>query len=133
MKYQILLKYSTGDTFNTYDTEDTLELSWGNLDIAKDNLKRIQEHYKVYKLYSEVSGWRSKYLEKDEVELFESRKTKDWFVTDKDHYTEQYGIKLKADNGNDWQINAFWCGYFEHLESVEIIMDKNVNDLKITF
>jgi hypothetical protein len=130
--YKILLSYSTGDSFDTEDTSDYLELSWNDLDIAKQNLKRIGEHYRVYNLYDKMSNkYDLKYLDKKDIDLFESRKSKDWFVADKDSYTERYSLILKTDAGKDWKISAFWCGYFEHLQSAEIVLDKS--DLKITF
>lgn len=33
--YKIKISYRTGDSFNSFDTEDTIELTWKNLEIAK--------------------------------------------------------------------------------------------------
>jgi len=44
-KYKIKISYSTGDSLHNYDTEDTLEISWNDLNVAKQNLKFIKEHY----------------------------------------------------------------------------------------
>lgn len=46
--YRIKISYLTGDSFGTQDTYDYLELTWKNLDIAKENLQRIKEHYELY-------------------------------------------------------------------------------------
>lgn len=43
--YKIKISYRTGDSFNSFDTEDTIELTWKNLEIVKQNLQYIREHY----------------------------------------------------------------------------------------
>ena len=44
--YKILIKYNSGDSFNRYDDlEKCLEPKWANIEIAKENLKRIKDHY----------------------------------------------------------------------------------------
>lgn len=47
-KYKIKISYCTGNSFGSEDTEDLVELDWDNLDIAKENLQYIKEHYKQY-------------------------------------------------------------------------------------
>lgn len=46
-------------------------------------------------------------------------------------YFAQECIILKTDDGKNYQLSAFWCGYFEHLYSAEIEMDNS--DMKILF
>jgi hypothetical protein len=118
---KILINYNTGDSFHNEDNiESHLEMTWENLDVAKENLQRIKEHYKWYqdKENSHFS-WKNK-GEKLAPEP-------EW------HKGMEYdfSIKLKADNGNEMQMTAFWCGYFESLNSAEIINDNS--DMKITF
>lgn len=161
-KYQIKYYYTTGDSYNTYDTEDTLELEYNNIDIAKANLIRIKEHYEQYK---DLDRWS----DKTEEEVFNYNKYKDWFVNkplliayekDKEpHYwaidenqkerclREGYETKYKinrdvakhqlilyTDDNKPYQLYAPWCGYFEILNSAEIIHKKGVdNELKIYF
>ena len=48
IEYKIKYSYRTGDSFNTSEGEDTLEYVWTDLDVAKEALKRIKEHYKWY-------------------------------------------------------------------------------------
>jgi hypothetical protein len=153
-KYKIKIDYLTGNSFGSEDASDIIELDWDNLEIAKENLQYINEHYKQYEECNSYSFRKSK--SKDEI--YESNKDKDWFVgeikyrtiADKccisneyyennkelcepfydDFYAENC-IKLKADNGNFMQMSCFWCGYFETLHSAEIIIDNN--DMKISF
>lgn len=153
MKYKIKIEYSTGDSFHNEDTSGYIEFDWVNLDIAKENLQRIKEHYQMYK---DINGYSCS-LSREEI--FDKNKDKDWFVNtpvlycissgcridekDKvkvgegnwefrpDIHLAEYCLKLKLDNGNVAQMRAFWCGYFESLSSAEIKMDKS--DLKIRF
>ena len=46
--YQIQINYSTGDSFHTEDREERIDFVWTNLEVAKENLQRIEEHYKMY-------------------------------------------------------------------------------------
>jgi hypothetical protein len=106
MSYQIEYNYDTGDSFGTQTgLIGILELGWESLEVAKQNLQRIKEHYQWY---SRKKGWRNEKVEDP---------------TDKDWYSQKYDfcIILKTDDGNDWQISAPWCGYFESLNEARII------------
>lgn len=122
-KYKIKIHYQTGDSFHNESAIDILEIDWESVEIAKENLKRIYEHYKFYNsLYSFST-------KKPREELIEENKTKEWFVPG--YYESEHCLKLKLDNENEIQILAFWCGYFERLDMVEIIQDDS--DMKIIF
>ena len=150
-EYRIKISYCTGNSFGSEDTWEYLDLTWKNLDVAKENLKRIGEHYTMY---TDLEGYRT-----NKYELFDKNKDKEWFVykpklfcissnnaiveKDKkkvgdgnweyrpDDYYAGHCLKLKADNGNTMQISAFWCGYFETLHEAEI--EVNNDDMKIKF
>lgn len=122
--YKIKINYDTGDSNSQSPNQETiLETEWSNLDIAKENLKRIQEHYK----YASGKAWpwsTSKHI----IDSYnQSCQSKDWFV--KEYPT--VSLILKMDNGKDWQIMAFWCGYFEKLNFIEIISEDP--DMRIDF
>jgi len=148
-EYRIKISYSTGDSFHNEDAEQTLELTWKNLDIAKENLQRIKEHYQmkedIHRYNSKLTLWQ----------WYEKNKDKEWFVnkpklfskkhdhalddnekTKKavgegnweyrpDSYFAEHCLYLKADNGNQMQLSAFWCGYFESLYGAEIEVDNS--------
>lgn len=146
MGYKIKITYSTGDSFHTEDTFDYLDFSWEKMGVVKENLKRIEDHYKMNNSGDDYSG-------KDA----DKYKTKDWFVyvpkpvhkttgvsiTEKemsklakedweylpDPFFAEHSINLKADNEMNIQINAFWIGYFERLISIKAEFD----DMEITF
>lgn len=126
-EYKIKISYGTGDSFENREEESYLELTWKNLDVAKENLVRIKEHYEMYKGYN---AHHSKKL--PDIWLRDSR-YKEWYVDkgpDRVHYATQC-IYLKTDDGNNMQMSCFWCGYFESLISAEIELDNS--DMKISF
>lgn len=113
MRYKIRYNYDTGDSFHIErNISQELELTWSNYEVAQANLIRIKDHY----------DW------------FESKKSSFADKIDpsgKDWYNEKYSIciNLYTDNGTKCEIRAPWCGYFENLNEIEIII---VGD-KITF
>jgi hypothetical protein len=152
-KYRINISYRTGGSFGNSDENQLLELSWSDLDVAKENLLRIQEHYTMYRSINDSYSKKSKETEFTEnidkpwfvfvPKLFcissnraidEKDKEKvgegDWEYRPDDYYAENC-LNLKTDSGNEMQMTAFWCGYFESLYSAEIIPDRS--DMKITF
>jgi len=79
-KYKIIYNYDTGNSFNHEpDNEETLDIKFDNLEVAKANLKRIDEHYKQYKELRDYSSW-SKTPKRTKDEILEANKDKDWFV-----------------------------------------------------
>ena len=157
MKYKIKINYSTGNSFGSEDMESYVELSWDNIDVAKENLKFIKEHYNQYKELTSYS-FRNNRTDK---EIILENKDKEWFVYKPklisklnncaieekhkkivgegnweyipDIYHAQYCLSFKTDDGKKMQISAFWCGYFEHLYSAEIEVDKGFDDMRIEF
>lgn len=98
MKYQIKVNYETGDSFGYENASTRLELTWKNLDVAKQNLQRIKEHYQQYKEIHDLRG----YIKKDKLTLFElleQNRTKDWFV-----YKDRW-IAYKKDITDYWAVD----------------------------
>ena len=120
MKYKIKLSYSTGDSFSFENTSDILEMTWSSLELAKENLRRIKEHYICYKVDKDYQGLKGFYfagLPTEYKTMYSLRKSREWYVENDPHQA----IKLVADSGNPWQIYCFWVGYFENLQRGEII------------
>lgn len=118
MLYKIKYSYQTGDSFHQEDQEDILEFEWSKLEIVKEALRRIGEHYKWFQS-------KESYIEK---ELPQPK----WFNVDADHVTnEKYLINLPLDNGKEVQFFCPWCGYFETLYGAEIVTEDS--DMKIEF
>lgn len=113
MTYQLKYCYDTGDSFNQYPNQmGTLELEFKSLEVAEQNLKRIQEHYDQYK------AWNQSFYpyKKERKDIFVPNKDKDWYV---EHDPENC-IILYTDDGAPFQMWCPWCGYFEHLNYVTI-------------
>jgi hypothetical protein len=111
--YKIKIGYQTGNSFGRESTESILEIDMMNLEVAKQNLKRIQEHYKMYLELHAFSMRRRK-----DSEIFDEYKTHDWFR--EDH--PEHMLILKTDDGCDYPESTFWTGYFESLEYIEIVL-----------
>ena len=153
MKYKIKIYYSTGNSFGSEDVEEYIDLEWEDLNVAKENLQRIKEHYSQYEAINSYFDRRTS------EEIYNENMDKNWFVykpklfslihdrvVDEnqkeklgdgnwkyvpDNDSAQYCIKLKTDGGIDYQMTAFWCGYFEQLYSAKIEIDNS--DMKIMF
>lgn len=136
-KYKIQYNYDTGDSFKTEQgLTGILNFTWENLDIAKENLQRIKEHYNFYQVnnntnWPEFIADKKRYETKDESNIRienikNNARTKDWYDGKYDFY-----LKLKMDDGIFYTTHPEWCGYFETLNYVEIISDSL--DMKIEF
>jgi hypothetical protein len=151
MKYKIKYNYDTGDSFGSSTCEDFLELTFENYDNAVSNLNRIREHYEQYKELNHRSGrykeeivlgnsqkdwFVSEYItvsyHPDNPERYNCIDKKDIdYCLNKGFLTREVlkidiaenNIILYADNGNQFKFWAPWCGYFEHLNSVEIVIE----------
>jgi hypothetical protein len=102
--YQIKVEYETGDSFGRSDEQEILRHSWSNLDIAKENLQRIKEHY----LWA--NNWQPE------------RKAPS-FLEDTTHYG-RWDINLLNDERNEVRFGVSWVGYFETLYGASIIADE---------
>lgn len=120
IKYRIIINYDTGDS---YHQENNLiesvfscgnEFQVSNLEIAKQNLKRLEEHHIFY---LEVKDFGRLHFTKAEINQKEKEiMQKDWCV--KTHW--EYMIYLLNDDNEKVECNCFWHGYFERLNSIEL-------------
>lgn len=110
--YDIKLRYSTGNSFITSITEDTLDIPMPTLAIAKANLKRIKEHWAIYQNRNEMHVRFADRMVDEQLP--------DWFIADKQ---TACGIQLLVNEEGDVRtiLFPFWTGYFEHLHEGEII------------
>lgn len=121
-QYKIKYFYHTGDSFHTEDCEDILESSWENLEVAKEALKRIKEHYTWYELICDWERYSHIHKKSDKP-----KPPKWWDV--KSPYDAHYCLNLPLDNGKEFQFSAPWCGYFEGLYGAQIFtsMDEELS------
>lgn len=133
MRYQIRYYYQTGDSFKSQDAESRLEMSWEKLDVAKQNLQRIKEHYEMVNAIN-AAEWEIRMGRGKQEDITVQYENKDWFVSHEDYTMRENCIILYSDNGKPWQFWCPWCGYFERLHYAEIIpVETENNDMKINF
>lgn len=123
-KYQISYSYNDGDSFSTREGQEScLELKWNNLDAAKENLRRIKEHYEWYCKMHDFH-WKVDKKEIDASKKWASEQS--WCIPEKDapeYHTLKYDfvIYLVDDNFKNYQYSCTtWCGYFESLNWAKI-------------
>lgn len=136
-KYKIQISYKTGNSFNDEDREECLELEWDIIDVAKENLQAIKDHYNL--VYDKIEN--SYGAQKDNQEVCKEHANKWWFVDQKkknhdgdmiyDTYYASNCMKLKTDDGNLMQMGCFWTGHFERLYGAKIIVDESDMEFKI--
>lgn len=117
-KYKIVVNYDTGDSFNQYPGyESELVEEWDNLDIAKENLKRIEAHNAAYR---KIHGWGNYGKSR-----WENYKHEEWYTNS----SPDWNLMLKKDDGNLYNEHTSWTGYFESMNYVEIRPDDS--DMKV--
>jgi len=109
--YQIKYHYETGDSFHTEDREEILEYEWEDLKVAKEALRRIEEHYAWYE---SISRGHLDELPRPKWHSIKPGST----AKDMEHYL----INIPMDNGKEVQFWAPWCGYFETLYGADIVI-----------
>lgn len=117
--FTINIEYTTGDSFKSYKTEDTISLVWKDKELARKALKAIQAHYE----FSNASdAWGITPRERSAIK--ERARNEYWYCKD---YPD-YNIMVEMDDGTFRSMNAFWCGYFETLHTAEVITCPGTDD-----
>ncbi len=113
--YKIIVEYETGDSFGSWDASDEIG-PWTNLDIAKENLLRIKEHYEIYKDFEYSDYYKCNESTKrqflNETGLSEIPR---WLAP---HW--QRNIILLNDDECPYIVHVNWAGYFERLSGASI-------------
>lgn len=108
--YKIIVDYDSGDSFGTYPGQQCECIhEWNNLDIAKENLKRIAEHNKVVQ---KLDGWRT-YGKGS----WDDYKNERWYSPNGAKYT----VVLLTDDNTPYEENCSWVGYFESMNYCHIV------------
>jgi hypothetical protein len=116
--YKIIVNYDSGDSFGTYPNQECECIyEWDNLDIAKENLKRIAEHNKAVQ---KLNGWRS-YGKGS----WDDYKNERWYCKDR----PQHGVVLLTDDNTEYDESCSWVGYFETMNHCQVV--PNQDDMRI--
>ena len=118
--FKIKYHYRTGDSFSSRDEEETLEFDWTDLELAKEALQRIKEHYKWYESVNSSYSFRPEPIDRPE-----------WHKNELDEKglsetTIPHMLVLNMDDGKKVQFWAPWCGYFEQLYGAEIVLSERI-------
>lgn len=127
--YTIKVDYHTGDSFNSYDTSTTLGYEW-NLEVAKENLRRIKAHYKAY---SDRNNYYSMSMQEDGDKVIADITNEPWYC--KGSYSDSWEmrINLLMNDGTSEQSSCSWVGYFERLNGATVLaIDNAENDMAFT-
>lgn len=114
--YTIKVSYYTGNSFNTYDTEQTVGLLWENKELARKALRAIKEHYSAYEKGDNHYGENPTLVGNAWYDNLKEKK--DWV----------FSLACELDDGSYRNISCNWCGYFEGLQRAEIIVDGDDED-----
>jgi hypothetical protein len=112
--FDIEITYETGDSLHLGKDTQMLCLPVSNIELAKDNLQRIKQHYEIYQKRRSYSVTPQKI----DYPSFYITHTKIGTVN-----AEIDGIILETDNGKHNMISPFWIGYFERLITARIVAD----------
>ena len=113
MKYAIDAQYQTGNSFGNEDASDRVAECDG-LETAKENLRRIQEHYHWYKDQRDSTKQRRREYGFDKSLPVPKP---EWL----ENTEYDFQLRLKTDDGETYIICAPWCGYFESLYGANIV------------
>lgn len=117
-KYRIKIEYQTGNSFGSYTETSYLDISWDDLEVAKENLQAIRQHWDYYSDLDSYNPKKSRQQWEKDLKNYRW-----WFVGPedyKDDFCRRNLMKLKGDNGETMQQWNFWCGYFEELIGASI-------------
>jgi|14_taG_2_1085336.scaffolds.fasta_scaffold02882_8 hypothetical protein len=120
--YKIVINYETGDSFRSESASYILKCS--TLEIAKENLKRIKEHWAYYSwAEDDRRGW----AEGPKPKIPSGTKIED-------HYGSPRFCLSLATEKDEWLMRVPpWCGYFETLHDATIEPDENIDsDMKFS-
>ena len=131
--WTILVKYTTGDSFGSEKTEDTLGIVWRDLDKAKEGLRVLKAHYKA------CNDIRAARYQNHENKIRTKLMDEYWFGKSEVGYSHEYNINMLTDTNDLMGVYAFWMGYFETIHSAHIVVyvedeqDENADDMNAYF
>lgn len=130
--WTIEVHYTTGDSFGSEKTSDTLGIVWRDLDKAKEGLRVLKAHHEA------CAAIRNARYKNHENEIKIQLSDEYWFGKG-NSFTHEYNINMLTDTGDLMGVYAFWMGYFETIHSAHIVVyvedenDPGADDMNVYF
>ncbi len=112
MPYTVKVVFETGDSYGSEITEDCIEMSWNNKELAQQAMRDIVDHEEFA---------QDKYAEGAEEEY----SNKLWWC---DEYSG-FVLKLETDSGDRHKVTVPWTGYFESIISARVISTDDKDEI----
>jgi hypothetical protein len=109
VKYTIEIHYQTGDSFHTEECVKSIDPTWENLEMAKQSLECIKNHYEYQKEHHDT--WSEPKVSPPEGVKWNEK-------------YKMIMLVLIDDNGNPFYYSDFWTGHFEQLHEAKIIISQ---------
>jgi hypothetical protein len=143
MDYTIEIKYTTGDSFNSFEEKDKIGVKFKNYSDAEKTLEYIMDQQKIIdKIENDPSISRNS--QESIINNLTTLRGKEWYCSNEDiefkeeidgsmdnkmelfdYHWKNYILVPGEDNKK--RIQVFWNGYFETLNSAKIINDSPNN------
>jgi hypothetical protein len=125
--FKIQVTYMTGDSFSDEQKIDVIDFNWKDITKAQQAVADIEQHYEFYKTCNASRTTRAdiEAVAKKLKKLKYYSEARDKTSTSKT--PEFYSIALQLDDGTWQKVYAFWIGYFERLQALEIIVGEKRN------
>lgn len=116
--WKLEIRYSTGDSENTYEKTSCLPILWK----SKDKAKKVMKEILTRRAFMNEHSWKIRKRE-DVEEVF------DWMVFHETGVFLGYQMSVELDNGERKIVNAFWDeDTFTHIRSMRVVRETEVED-----
>lgn len=116
--FTINIEYTTGDSFGSNRTSDTVAVVWKDKELARKALQDIKAHYEYY---TAKDKWG---VTPREISIIEQKaRQSTWY----DAQYPEFKIKVLIDDGTYFDMYCFWTGYFETLHKAEVVVHSDAD------
>lgn len=127
-KYTVYIDYTTGDSFNTDRVKgEDVGIVWNDYDKAVKAARLIRNHNDLIEQFEDTSHWEANAIKK----AWEAAITSEWhknykkamgekYKKPKDSFELFYNFYVEGNDGEPVKVDAFWYGYFEHLDDIRV-------------
>lgn len=128
MNYVINVRYTTGDSYGSEDTETILSPVWNSQEDAYKALLELHEFNEYYMAFNNERWTPSK-----QEKVLDLARKREWAVPYNSNFNKiwdfDHGMMIHHESGRIRICTNFITGYFETPISAEVIIDmKTIND-----